>query len=97
MAKRTNMPQKTPVTSKSSPEQPTAGIGVSTAPPARTPERQTAPAPSTQRNTQSGISSITHEMIANRAYEIWRMRGGSDMENWLRAERELRGSTAAAM
>jgi len=35
------------------------------------------------------IRAVSHEMIAHRAYEIWREQGGSDMENWLRAEREL--------
>jgi predicted phage tail protein len=36
--------------------------------------------------------AITQEMIAKRAYEIWASgQGGSDQENWLRAERELRG------
>ncbi|HEX2971634.1 MAG TPA: DUF2934 domain-containing protein [Tepidisphaeraceae bacterium] len=35
---------------------------------------------------------ITHEMIAKRAYEIWQSgTGRSEMENWLRAERELNG------
>jgi len=35
---------------------------------------------------------ITHEMIAKRAYEIYRSpRSGSQIENWLRAERELKG------
>src|SRR4051812_27215328 len=35
---------------------------------------------------------ITQEMIAKRAYEIYRSgKGGSQQENWLRAERELRG------
>jgi hypothetical protein len=34
---------------------------------------------------------ITHEMIAKRAYEIFASgRGGSQDENWHRAERELR-------
>ncbi|MGD0461103.1 MAG: DUF2934 domain-containing protein [Tepidisphaeraceae bacterium] len=34
---------------------------------------------------------VTHEMIAKRAYEIYRSgRGGSQVENWLRAERELK-------
>ncbi|MGE5611332.1 MAG: DUF2934 domain-containing protein [Bacillota bacterium] len=34
---------------------------------------------------------ITHEMIAKRAYEIWQSgNSGSELENWLRAERELR-------
>jgi len=36
---------------------------------------------------------VTFEMIAQRAYEIWQSGdGGSECENWLRAERELRGS-----
>ena len=36
---------------------------------------------------------ISHEQIAKRAYEIYRSgKGGSQIDNWLRAERELRGS-----
>jgi hypothetical protein len=35
---------------------------------------------------------ITHEMIARRAYEIWQSgTGGSEYDNWIRAEHELRG------
>jgi hypothetical protein len=35
---------------------------------------------------------VTQEMIAKRAYEIHASgRGGSELDNWLRAERELRG------
>ena len=34
---------------------------------------------------------VTHEMIAHRAYEISQNGGGSEFENWLRAERELTG------
>ncbi len=35
---------------------------------------------------------VSPELIARRAYEIWASgQGGSDMENWIRAERELRG------
>jgi hypothetical protein len=35
---------------------------------------------------------VTPEMIAKRAYEIWQSgTGGSDLDNWCRAERELRG------
>ncbi len=36
----------------------------------------------------------TREQIAKRAYEIYRARGGThgyDIEDWLQAERELRG------
>jgi hypothetical protein len=36
---------------------------------------------------------ITHDMIARRAFEIHLSGfGGDQMHNWLRAERELRGS-----
>ena len=36
---------------------------------------------------------ITHEMIAVRAYEISQSPAcGSEYDNWIRAERELRGS-----
>ena len=35
---------------------------------------------------------ITYADIAQRAYEIWASgQGGSETDNWLRAERELRG------
>jgi hypothetical protein len=35
---------------------------------------------------------ITHEMIARRAYEISQSpQCGSEYDNWIRAERELRG------
>jgi hypothetical protein len=36
---------------------------------------------------------VTYGDIAQRAYEIWSSgQGGSEMDNWLRAERELRGA-----
>jgi hypothetical protein len=36
---------------------------------------------------------ITHEVIARKAYDIWKSgRGGSDLQNWVQAEQELRGS-----
>ena len=36
--------------------------------------------------------SISYERIAVRAYEIWQSgHGGSEFDNWVRAERELRG------
>jgi hypothetical protein len=36
---------------------------------------------------------ITHEMIAKRAYEISQSsQCGSEHDNWIRAERELRGA-----
>jgi hypothetical protein len=36
--------------------------------------------------------AITYEMIAKKAYEISRSpQGGSEFDNWIRAERELKG------
>jgi len=41
--------------------------------------------------TLSPRREITHEMIARRAYEIYASgKGGSEQDNWHRAERELR-------
>lgn len=35
---------------------------------------------------------ITHDDISRRAYEIWASgQGGSEYDNWIRAEKELRG------
>jgi hypothetical protein len=58
-----------------------------------------APAITAVRNTaipksqpQQQQRQVTREMIAKRAYEIFKSgKGGSEQENWLRAERELRG------
>ena len=39
----------------------------------------------------SATRTVTHEMIAKRAYEISQSpQRGSDFENWVRAERELK-------
>ena len=36
------------------------------------------------------VTTITHAMIASRAYEIWRSgQGAGELADWLRAEREL--------
>ena len=49
-------------------------------------------AAATARPAASGEQVVTHEQIARRAYEIWASgKGGSDFDNWTRAERELRG------
>jgi hypothetical protein len=43
--------------------------------------------------SQPRVKEISHEMIAYRAYEIYLSgSGGSECDNWLRAERELRGA-----
>jgi hypothetical protein len=50
------------------------------------------PARNTPVPRPQGSRQITQEMIAKRAYEIYLSgKGGSQMENWLRAERELKG------
>lgn len=54
-----------------------------------------SPAASGPTAMANDMVNITHEMIAQRAYEIWREQGGGETENWLRAERELRGSQIA--
>ena len=68
---------------------------VSRTPAKATPVRNTA-IPKTQPQRQSAPQSrrqVTTDQIAKRAYEIWISgKGGSETENWLRAERELRGS-----
>lgn len=52
-----------------------------------TPVRNTAIPPKTIARQE-----VTHEAIARRAYEISISgQGGNDVDNWLRAERELRG------
>jgi Protein of unknown function (DUF2934) len=58
--------------------------------------RKSARAATVSRNSPVPRSSsmkreITHEMIAKRAYEIFISgKGGTQIDNWLRAERELR-------
>ena len=66
--------------------------------PTKTPVRNTAipqARPSVRPSVQSQNQGkqVTREQIAKRAYEIWKSgKGGSEQENWIRAERELRGS-----
>jgi hypothetical protein len=56
----------------------------------------TAPKKATPRRSASkkeAAAEITHEMIAERAYHISESgEGGTDEENWHRAEAELRGA-----
>jgi hypothetical protein len=57
---------------------------------ASTPVRNT-PVPK-GANRPPNKKEITYADIAQRAYEIWASgQGGSETDNWLRAERELRG------
>jgi len=36
-------------------------------------------------------AALTHAAIARAAYELWLARGGTALQNWLEAERRLRG------
>jgi hypothetical protein len=66
--------------------------------PRKTTTTDSSPAPFGQ--SQQGESSYgsysrkpTQQEIAKRAYEIYKSgKGGSDLENWFRAERELRAA-----
>ena len=60
--------------------------------PASSSREQQAMPQSAQASMRSAVdvSAVTHDMIAHRAYEIWRFEGGNDLTNWLRAERDLR-------
>ncbi len=61
--------------------------------PTRTEVRNTSiPRPGAAAAPKAMRKQITPEMVARRAYEIWQSgKGGSEHDNWLRAERELRG------
>lgn len=59
-----------------------------------TPVRNTSlpPRQSTFATQPQKKNPPTQDQIAKRAYEIWKSgKGGSQDENWFRAERELRG------
>ena len=64
--------------------------------------KKTTPAPAPARTSSTPVrntsipkaqsKTITYEMIAKRAYEISQSpQGGSEFDNWIRAERELKG------
>ncbi len=54
--------------------------------------RNTAIPKLTLTKKKSDVVSITPDQIARRAYEIYASgNGGSDSDNWFRAEHELRG------
>jgi hypothetical protein len=42
-------------------------------------------------SSKRAAKAPTHDEIATRAYEIHEREGGDHEQNWLRAERELRG------
>lgn len=60
----------------------------------RTPARRKAAVPRA-RKPKAAAAGPTHEEIAQRAYEIFLHRGsrmGHEVDDWLEAERQLRGS-----
>jgi len=63
------------------------------APVSTTPVRNTTIPPRPASPVSSAKKSPpSYEQIARRAYEIWQSgKGGSQDDNWFRAERELRG------
>ena len=68
-------------------------IKKASAPVSTTPVRNTTIPPRPASPTTGKKSPPTYEQIARRAYEIWQSgKGGSQDDNWFRAERELRGS-----
>lgn len=93
MAKKTT----TPAAASKSTKSPAARGTVTKAAPASvsaaevsTPVRNT---PIPKVATPAARKEITQEMIARRAYEIYLSgTGGSEIDNWHRAERELRGA-----
>jgi hypothetical protein len=65
----------------------TSAVRNSPVPKKVTPKVAAAVAPAQARPVE-----VTYEMIARRAYEIHLSgTGGGELDNWLRAERELRG------
>ncbi len=64
----------------------------------------TKPAAASDCTPQDRISALAncrlnediHSLIAKRAYEIWMSEGGSELDNWLKAEREISAQSIAA-
>ena len=48
------------------------------------------PQAASPKDIAKSVMGVTCDIIAQRAYNIWQKEGGSEMENWLKAEREVR-------
>jgi hypothetical protein len=77
----------------------TAAAPVAARAASRAPDVRNSPVPKKVNGAATAAKSVpqrgevTREMIAQRAHEIAHSgTGGSDLDNWLRAERELLGS-----
>jgi len=80
----------TPAPAKAAPAP--ARTPAASAPASTTPVRNSAIPPRPSTPPQTGRKNPSWDQIAKRAYEIWQSgKGGSEQDNWLRAERELRG------
>lgn len=88
-------------TKRSSKSQTSASAGQPPAPgnPSSVAGSQTRGVSSSYPGTRSAVSAapqggqVSREAIARRAYEIWKSgKGGSDFQNWVQAERELRAA-----
>jgi hypothetical protein len=78
-------PKKKAAAAPAAPVTRTSAVRNSPVPKKVTPKSAAAPA-------QGQRLEVTYEMIARRAYEISQSgTGGGELDNWLRAERELRG------
>jgi Protein of unknown function (DUF2934) len=78
-------------TSSSASKKTVSSTSVRNSPIPKSTTQTTASRGPTAPTSRSGGRQPTHEEIAKRAYEIWRSgKGGSQFENWVRAERELR-------
>lgn len=51
-----------------------------------TPEKTTT---AVKAAPKKSAKSLSHDEIARQAFMLWQERGGSEMENWLEAERRL--------
>jgi len=56
-----------------------------------TPLPKSAPAASAA-SMPAARPQLSYDAIAMRAYEIWQRQGGSESDNWFRAEAELRAA-----
>jgi hypothetical protein len=85
-SKPTPVPAKQPTPAKQ-PSKPVARTEVR-----NSPIPQVAAAAPAATAARPAPKAVSQELIARRAYEIWASgQGGSELENWIRAERELRG------
>ena len=86
-------------TKRSSKTMTSVSVGQSQAPsnPSSIPASQTRGVSSATLGMRSAVSAVpqgngvSREAIAGRAYQIWKSgKGGSDLQNWVQAEKELR-------